>query len=374
MYFIELTISDMVIAENLESRKYLLSKIMKREVNTMKQNLKHSKHLMVIYFLIAVMTLLTVTHLVNTYRMETKSANGLSENHVKFSMMEYSDAFSIYQNLEKEENWIIEMELADGIMGVCYKGFPFHPQILSGRSFSKEDFSKQRNVVLIATSMKRYCEKEGDTLYYYLDNMKFEVIGIYEKENNFVNEDANVYINFTASQMVNFSASGYVYVDSEKRNPISFVSAFEKDAISIQEERGKITNKDFFVKNIKDQELTVQAYAVVLLVMVCNLVSIINQWIYRRKKEIYVLRLVGANNRNIRKKIDGDMLMVILISFVTAIPVWMVLTRFPMHYYCCEISFVSIGLSIAVFMGSILYGILIEKICFVCLKWNRRAA
>lgn len=340
----------------------------------MKMRLKHSKHLMAIYFLIALMTLLTVTHLVNTYRMEIKSANGLSENHVKLSMLGYSDTFSIYQNLRKEENWIIEMELADGIMGVCYNTFHFHPHILSGRNFSQEDFSTQRNVVLIATSMKKHCEQEGDTLYYYLDDMKFEVIGIYEKENNFVNEDANVYINFTASQMANFSGSGYVYVDSEKRNPISLVSGCENDAICIQEERGKITDKDFFVKNIKDQELTVEAYVVVLLVMVCNLVSIINQWIYRRKKEIYVLHLVGASKRKIRKKIDSDMLIVMLTSFVMAIPVWMVLTRFPMHYYRCEISLISIGLSVAVYCGSILYGILVGKICFGCLNWKRRTA
>jgi len=204
--------------------------------------------------------------------------------------------------------------------------------------------------------------------------MKFEVIGIYEKENNFVNEDANVYINFTASQMANFSASGYVYVDSETKHPISLVSAYDNDAISIQEEREKITNKDFFVKNIKDQELTVEAYVIVLLVMICNLVSIINQWIYRRKKEVYVLHLVGARKRKIRKKIDMDMLMVMLMSFVIAIPVWIVLTRFPMHYYCCEISFVSIGLSIAVYLGNVLYGILVEKISLGYLKWKRGAA
>ncbi len=340
----------------------------------MKKRLKHSKHLMVLYFLIAVMTLLTVTHLVNTYRMEIKSANGLSEHYVKLGMMDYFDACSIYQNLEKEENFIIEMELADGITGVCYKEFQFRPQILSGRNFSKEDFLAQRNVVLITTSMKKYCEKEGNTLYYYLDNMKFEVIGIYEKENNFVNEDANVYINFTASQMANFSASGYVYVDSEKKNPISLISACENDTISIQENRGKTTNKDFFVKNIKDQELTVEAYMIVLLVMICNLVSIINQWIYRRKKEIYVLHLVGASKRNIRQKLDGDILMVMFTSFIIAIPVWIMLTRFPMHYYCCEISFTSIGLSIAVYMGSVLYGILVEKISLGCLKWKRGTA
>jgi len=56
---------------------------------------------------------------------------------------------------------MIEMELADGIMGVCYKRISVHPQILSGRNFSKEDFSAQRNVVLIAAPMKKYCEKEG---------------------------------------------------------------------------------------------------------------------------------------------------------------------------------------------------------------------
>lgn len=338
----------------------------------MKMRLKHSKHLMALYFLIAIMTLLTVTHLVNTYRMELKSANGLSKDYVKLNMMEYFDALSIYQNLEREENYMIEMEVADGIMGVCYKEYHFQPHIRSGRNFSKEDFSSQHNVVLLATSMKKYCEQEGDTLYYYLDDMKFEVIGFYEKENNFVNEDANVYINFTASQMANFSGSGYVYVDSEKRKPISLVSGCENDDFCIQEERGKITDNEFFVKNIKDQELTVEAYGIVLLVMVCNLVSIINQWICRRKKEIYVLHLVGATRRKIRKKLDGDMLLVMLASFVMAIPVWMALTRFPMHYYRCEISFVSIGLSIMVFMVSVIYGILVEKVCLGCLEWKRR--
>lgn len=340
----------------------------------MKQNLKHSKHLMVIYFLIAVMTLLTVTHLVNTYRMEIKSANGLSEHYVKLGMMEYFDAFSIYQCLEQEENYLIEMELAEGILGVCYKGFPFQPQISSGRNFSNADFLEQRNVVLLSQSMKKYCKKEGNILYYYLDDMKFEVIGMYEKESNFVNEDANVYINFTASQLTSFSELGYVYVDSEKSDPLSLVSSCGSDHNYIEEEHGKITDTEYFKKNIKDQELTVEAYVIVLFVMVCNLISIINQWIYRRKKEIYVLHLVGARKRNIRKKIDGEMFSVMVAAFGMALPVWLVLTQVPLHYYRCEISLVSMGLAVVVYLGSILYGILVEKICLICLKWKRRDA
>lgn len=46
----------------------------------MKKRLKHSKHLIAIYFLIAIMTLLTVTHLLNTYRIEAKSPNWLCQS------------------------------------------------------------------------------------------------------------------------------------------------------------------------------------------------------------------------------------------------------------------------------------------------------
>ena len=46
----------------------------------MKKRLKHSKHLIGIYFLTAIMTLLTVTHLLNTYRIEAKSPNWLCQS------------------------------------------------------------------------------------------------------------------------------------------------------------------------------------------------------------------------------------------------------------------------------------------------------
>lgn|GEM_PF-1169769 len=298
--------------------KYLLSK---------------SIQLITVAMVIGILMTLCLSNIVEAYKMVGIPANGLTNNYYSFSIGEYRDKITINHislsdmlNFLKKQNTkvLLLKEAETKIFGVYVVNRKFKLDIISGRTFSENDFINRANTIIISEKLKDKCIKKDGKLFYQNDTNYFEVIGVFRSSTNTINSDAIAYYNLSASNFVsdNMLYDNYIFGNFQIDAGTKTAEVVRKlnDYCTVKVTRSVIDNTfiEKLQKTLSSQGITVFPIILIMFLILLNSINIASNWIENRKKEIFVRRLVGATSRNISLMLFKDFMSIITLSYIPA--------------------------------------------------------
>ena len=294
-----------------------------------------------VFIAIAMLFTISFSFIAESYYMQTIWPDFLSGEHINVYIM---------QDIQLSENLVRAKDLIDYLKErneniIIYKDFQisggkavylsgetsFKPKIIEGRSFSEEDFEKQKPVAIISDEewTNNRCVRRDGKDYYLHENNKYEVIGRFKREQykNYIERekfDALYFVNMTASFETNLATpiNGIYSIDA-RENSRDFLNDFEKvakkinPAIGIGEiKKSKVDDVIWMLKMAIDSSMN---FLVILVstafLILLNISSITNYWIEGRKREISIRMLSGGKASAIRNMMLRDYLLIVTIGY-----------------------------------------------------------
>lgn len=298
-----------------------------------------SKQLILINIFISVIVMLCFTNLAEAYNMAKLNSNYLSDDYISFSITDnegndgsrvgLGDLLSSLN--ECCSGYYLHKNSAAGIVGIYSDSLDFVPDLVSGRGLKSEDFVTHTNTILVCEDILKDCYLDKGVYHYIYNNQIFEVVGVYRKSNNKVNIDADAYYNLNAGNVIN--EMNYV------------VDIYSFDSVSGESCEAALKNMKYIIhdkavsvaeraeKAISSQEASLLSIALVTVMVLINSINISANWIDGRRKEICVRRMVGATNRQIKRRLFVDYMTVLTLAFLPAILISYVLTAVDLKIF-----------------------------------------
>lgn len=215
-----------------------------------------------------------------------------------------TDSFMLQKNSDQGYTWIY------------YNNYEFGLDFEYGRGFSSEDYDGLRNVAIISSELRETVKEYNDELWITIDNMDFQVIGVFKYIENNINTNAKVYLNICSE---NYQIKGN-YIDGKYcldagNNTNSILHKLNNWC-------GIILGKTFFQETSIDQIkviLNSQVIPSIIIlfiigIVVMGLICMTSIWITSRKQEIYVRKICGATNYKIIEMLLKEYFMIIIES------------------------------------------------------------
>lgn len=248
---------------------------------------------------------------------------------------------------EREDSFIIyrNFPLSGGKAVYLSGDTSFKPEIVEGRSFTREDFEKQMPVAIIADYadyewLSDKCIIRDGKEYILHENNEYEVIGKFKRPSRqYLQEDGlTMYeLVYDASYFVNMAAlfetdlstplNGDYTIDAKEKS-MEFLNDFKTLAgkinpdISIDLEEVEMvipvnnTQRLLRAINYEDSvQITTICFIISFLILL-NIPSITNYWIEGRKKEISARMLSGGKPSAIRNMMLRDYLLITTVGYV----------------------------------------------------------
>lgn len=267
----------------------------------------------------AVFVTLTLSNLIIAYDMVGTPADTLGDYYMSFSINENSMGLnSIIETVKESGSDVLLLRYnKSNSCGVLASNIMFTPDILEGRSFVEEDFNSHSNVVIIDESYVKKCQEMNGKKYYIMDNDYYEVIGIFRRTENSINQDAYIYYNLLSDHVLNKENNdiGQYAIDAGK-NTQSIVNQINELAnIEIMH---TIDNNSFWEKlqqAVISQQINLFPLIMIIIVIILNSVNTSFNWVENRKNEIIVRKICGATKKKINQMIVRDYIYVSIFSY-----------------------------------------------------------
>ena len=277
---------------------------------------------------------MALSNFIESFKMVSIPANGLSNDYFAFSIGEYRDKITrnninlldMLEFLGNQNSQLVLFKESDTkVFGVYSINNRFNPTIISGRTFSEEDFRSRTNTIIISKELENDCvEKEGK-MFYNFDANYFEVIGVFKQSNNPINKDALAYYNLASGKLMSKNPiyDNYIFgrfqmdAGSETEEVVSLLN----DYCTVEVLKSTTDNRfsERLQKTISAQGITLFPIILIIFLIILNSVSISSNWIENRKREIFVRRLVGATNQKISIMLLKDFLLISTSSYILAL-------------------------------------------------------
>lgn len=307
-----------------------------------------SVQLIAVAIAISILITLCLSNVVEAYKLVQVPANGLTNNYFDISIGEYRDKIvnnnltlpDLLEFLNKQNTDILLLkETSMKVFGVYAVNHKFRPNIISGRTFSKEDFQNKTNTILISEELINKCINQNGKKYYLYDTNYFEVIGVYKKSNNPINQDAIAYFNLSTKNLktINVIYDNYIYgnfqIDADRNTP-RIVKEID-NYLGVKVTRSNIDNTfiDKLQKTLSAQGISIIPIILIMLLILLNSINIASNWIENRKKEITIRRLVGATNNKIAFMLFKDFMLLITLSYIPALLISVVISRIDLKIF-----------------------------------------
>jgi hypothetical protein len=199
--------------------------------------------------------------------------------------------------------------------------FPLEP--IEGRIFTSADFQNHTDTVLVNEKIKENCKQENGKLWWSYGGNDFEVIGVYEAQDENGDKTLDFYINLTAKSLRDDLFQEFLF-DTKKQNAEIFgriiPALLEKypntsiDFLPLSEIKG--SKYDHFATNFQSMQFLLIITAVLVLL---NSISVCINWLVWYRKEIAVRKLCGANHHQIQRWIIGRLASSVILSGVVGI-------------------------------------------------------
>lgn len=347
----------------------------------MKYLLSKSLQLIVVMITIGLLVTLCLSNLIEAFKMTNVPGNYVTNNYYEFSIGENRSKItqknlnlsSMLEFLDNQESKFLLLKEADNnIFGVYAINHQFTPNIISGRSFSKEDFKNKTNTIIISNKLKNKCiKKDGDT-YYKLDCNYFKVIGVFKQSDNPINPDADAYYNLASKNLIsndiiyNNYILGRFKIDAGNKTTgiVNKLNAY----CTIKIMRTNLDNGfiERLKKAISSQGISLFPIILIIFLIVLNSVNISSNWIENRKQEIFIRRLVGADNKKIAIMLLKDLLLIVTFSYLIVLIFNIVLSNINlviMSNFKFSIDTIIISYFVIMIIGMLTIGLMLVGYC-----------
>lgn len=343
----------------------------------MRYLLAKSIQLMLVVMAIGVLVTLSLSNIVEAFKMLGIPANGLTNNYYAFSVGECRDKIiknnillvDMLNFLEKQNTAIVLLKETDmKIFGVYAVSRRFEPDIVSGRTFSEDDFENKTTTIVISEDLINSSIEKNGTKFYRHDTIYFEVIGVFRRSANTVNQDALAYFNLATEELktINIIYDNHIFgnfqIDAGQKTT-EIVKKLD-DYITVEVTRSAIDNTftERLQKTLSTQRLSLSPIVLVIALMLLNSIDISSNWIENRKKEIFVRRLVGATNQAISLMLLRDFMVIVTLSYIPALVMAVIVSEIDLqgfHSFRLSIDTVAISYIIVMLTGLISAGLML---------------
>lgn len=244
----------------------------------------------------------------------------------------YTDFNELIDHIEKKtiEKYAIYQYCYNGFYGFLGDAEKLNINIISGRIFSEEELRSSEPIIILNSTEAEFVQsKDGEEFYYY-DGMRFKVIGIYEEMENPSLESTSAYYNYRSIEKRN-SPNEYIkgtYIvlgDIDVNKVVDETTSLFDDVYHYTKfqdeshERTIVTLINYLLKVIYNEGELVRTSALLLTLMILLNISVLNNWIVIREKEIRVLYILGTSEQMVLKKLIGQYLIICTIPIVGSI-------------------------------------------------------
>jgi len=342
-----------------------------RRLITIKKILKRSPLLIILFAAVGALFTLYFSGIAEYYYSQAVSwPDFLSGKHVNVYIQQYlpdtenpvrtKDLIDYCK--EREDSFIIYRDFPYTSGKAVYLGgnTSFEPDIVEGRSFTKEDFEKQMPVAIIADYewLSDKCIIRNGKEYILHENNEYEVIGKFKRPSRqYLQEDGLTMYEgvYDASYFVNMAASfetdifiplnGYYTIDAKEKSGEfleGFTNLVKKINPDIRIDREEVIEEAIIVNNTQrllraiNYEDSMKLLILIILpafLILLNIPSITNYWIEGRKKEISVRMLSGGKPSAIRNMMLRDYLLITTIGYVFGLLLVIIVANFKLFLF-----------------------------------------
>lgn len=289
--------------------KYLLSK---------------SVNLITINVIIGTLLTLCLSGLVRSFIDARNAPFGLSDKCISFTLKradETSNQAVTIPDLISQINNDVPFALIKKdyfpYCGIYFNGNDFSPNIIDGRNFNEDDFINHQNVALVSSEAESNCTEEDGIKIISVNNINYEVIGVFQKNPNTINRDAEIYYNLFSENVLNYENNAYGQYIIDTVEPI-------KNTVTDISELGNVSTDMPYTTGLWDSleiAISAQAYSLIVIVLIAlmialNSISVSAFWIEKRRKEFFIRKLTGARSIQINMLLIRDYWLVLTASYV----------------------------------------------------------
>lgn len=280
----------------------------------MKSFFYRSKLLILIFSIAACLLTLASAAIVKFQFSDKKAFEGLSEDYAigvlrsleyeDYNVPTINDLVTYLRNMDNTYIFAKQYSYTAGI-GILYSEEErFKLPLVSGRAFNEKDFVDHTNTIIVSEDIVSDCTDRNGTLFYMHNNEEYEVIGVFKGQVGDSADETLYYINLAAQRLQDTSSIGTYILDTGS----SSISDFEKLG-SYVENIDKNIDVDFskgLSKHAsKFSNLMTNSMQMIAIIFIGGSLVLINSfsattvWIYARKKEIGIRKMLGATDRQI---------------------------------------------------------------------------
>lgn len=307
-------------------------------------NIKKMKSLIIIYFIINLFLVITLTGIFNLYEsykalfLELSPKSETIDIHV-LGKMDYK---KIMQSFESEDGIIVKYILSIGefnegksCYGIYYNDKVFNePPTFDGDYISKEDIKKNLNYAVIGKNMRKFTYLRNNELYLKINGVEFKVkgfLGYKDKESSY--DDIAVinlrYLFYNVDNNLDLVNPTYEIDNVLKDNDNSFENISKELHSNFKNIKVKTLNKNksnnLMSMAISMSKRNVNVFFLILISLIINITNISIFYVNAHKRLIGVQKAYGATNLKIFKKFLISYECAALISFILAMVVGQVL-------------------------------------------------
>lgn len=186
----------------------------------------------------------------------------------------------------------IQRQNNKGYTPIYSKNITLALNLVEGREFDCDDYEQHRNVAIISTEYLNNVYIENGEKYISVDGDLYEVVGVFEKEKNLVNDNTNIFINMLSDNYLfsNEEVNGRYLVDSNVKMD---------DLIIMENPVGQ--NKTVFELSTRERiNLVLDTVFISYKILVLGIVFVVVSWLLS-----FIMWLVSGKKKNMIHYICG---------------------------------------------------------------------
>lgn len=296
--------------------------------------------LIIFYVSVSIVSCIGFSKILNSYNFSLENFNMTSANGARITI--YSDNENknniniryLEQFLKSQSEDILlykddETSFGKGIYISGNVNYPLN--INKGRFFNEDDFTKNTNSLLIEESV------DNDNYikdYFYHENNQYNIIGVFSNRDKGATKTVQYYYNLFAQNNLNEDINGTYILNAGEHTEkilnkfISYINNLDNDLEIVNIEKIQTSKKDILKESIYKEPLIIYSIIICILLLVLNTFSSTSRWLYYKRKEIYIRKLVGATDYQIKLRLLIEYLIVILFSCILGIVVSVLVVKF----------------------------------------------
>lgn len=290
-----------------------------------------SKHIIVLAIIMVACSVILFSHVIQ----QVIASDEMKYNSKGFAIganTTYEELTDIVQHIDSalNEDYIFYQYSYNGFYGLIHNDDMIRLRFIEGRALSEGELQSETPKIMLNETEKSFVVFENGVSYFYYDGIRYEVVGIYEDQENENEEKASGYYNYKSVRK-HISPDSYVkgqYLLTTAGNKTSYINNLIKTNDDIYSYSAGFSEAIETTMSAKINRILgiiynegglVQVSAILLLLMFILNTTSVNNWIIMRRNEIRIVNMLGLTHGQITKLLMRDYAAITGASFIFAL-------------------------------------------------------